>query len=233
MAQPRYLQIKQALCQRIESGELKSGDRVPSENELVSEFSVSRMTARRALLELAETGLLMRTQGLGSFVADKRPMSSVTQVRDIAEEITLRGHSHSAQVLCVEQREATRDIAIQLGLDEGSPVFFSLIVHSEQDLPVLREIRWVNPARIPDYLQQDFSTTTPSAYLSRIAPLTEAEHCVEAVVADKACARDLQIKSGDACLRITRRTFSEKGVVSLAELLHPGERYRLGNRISI
>lgn len=233
MAQPRYMQIKLALCQRIEDGELKPGDRVPSENELVSEFAVSRMTARRALLELAETGLLLRTQGLGSFVADKRPMSSVTQVRDIAEEISQRGHRHSGVVHCVEQRVADRAVAIQLGLAEGAAVFFSLIVHSENGQPVLRESRYVNPARVPLYLEQDFSKYTPSAYLSQIAPLTEAEHCVEAVNADEQAAKQLHIAVNSACLRITRRTFSDKGVVALAELLHPGERYRLGNRFNI
>ena len=232
MATPHYARIKQALRARIEGGELRPGDRVPSENQLVEEFGVSRMTARRALLELAESGLLLRTQGLGSFVADVRPMSSTTQIRNIAEEINQRGHHHSGQVLRHDEISADHERAIHLGVPSGSIIFHSLIVHRENDLPVQLESRLVNPALAPRYLQQDFSTTTPSAYLSAVAPLTEAEQSVEAVLADQSTAKDLDIKTGAACLRITRRTFSAQGVVSLAVLLHPGDRYRLGSHIN-
>lgn len=232
MTEPRYAIIKQALRQRIESGELRPGDRVPSENQLVEEFAVSRMTARRALLELAETGLLLRTQGLGSFVADMRPMSSVNQVRNIADEIRQRGHRHDCRVLSQKRVAASRDCANHLGLATGDPVYHSLIIHRENGQPIQRESRFVNPALAPDYLRQDFERITPSAYLSAVSPLTEAEQTVEAVLPTAAEARQLAIARGAPCLRVTRRTFAGRGAMSLATLLHPGDRYRLGSHIN-
>jgi GntR family transcriptional regulator, histidine utilization repressor len=232
MPLPRYDAIKQALRARIESAELRPGDRVPSENELAVEFEVSRMTARRALLELAAQGVLFRTQGLGSFVADTRPMSSVTQVRNIAEEIAQRGHHHSSCVIEHAAAAADKYYAQQLALLEGDTVFHSLIVHTENEVAIQLESRFVNPTMAPNYLQQNFNTTTPSAYLSAVAPLTEAEHTVEAVTADAASAELLSISARAPCLKITRRTFSANGVMSLAILLHPGDRYRLGSHIS-
>ena len=69
MAQPKFAQIKQHIISKIKSGEWAEHSRVASENELAEQFSVSRMTARRALSELTDAGILSRTQGLGTFVA--------------------------------------------------------------------------------------------------------------------------------------------------------------------
>ena len=64
--QARYLQIKTAILDSIEAGNMKPGDKVPSENQLTNTYAVSRMTARRALTELVEEGILLRSQGLCS-----------------------------------------------------------------------------------------------------------------------------------------------------------------------
>ena len=89
------------------------------------------------------------------------------------------------------------------------------------------EDRCVNAAVAPDYLQQDFSRTTPHAYLSLVAPLTEGEHIVEAVRATPEERALLQIEEGEPCLLINRRTWSTQHIVSCARLLFPGSRYRL------
>ena len=232
MSAPQYARIKEALRSEIAQGTLVPGDRVPSENQLAAQYSVSRMTARRALLELADNGVLLRTQGLGSFVADSRPMSSINQVRNIAEDIALRGHEHSCTVLLLDDIPADNHCAVQLERDPGDRIFHSVIVHMEDDVPIQHESRYVNPHMAADYLSQDFTFNTPSAYLSAVAPLTEAEQSVEAVVAGPDIAGQLLIKKNAPCLKISRRTFSELGVVSLAILTHPGDRYRLGSHLN-
>ncbi|GAB3279432.1 histidine utilization repressor [Parahaliea aestuarii] len=231
MSIPQYARIKEALRRRIEHAELRPGDRVPSENQLVAEFGVSRMTARRALLELADEGLLQRTQGLGSFVADLRPMSSISQIRNIAEEIRQRGHHHSCRVIALDELPAPPELAAHMGLVEGELLYHSVLVHLEDALPLQWESRHVTASLAPGYLQQDFSQTTPSAYLSAVAPLAEADQTVEAVLPEAPVAEALAMAPGEPCLKITRRTFSHRGVVSLAQLLHPGNRYRLGSHI--
>lgn len=66
-----YEHIKRGLIQRISSGDLHPGDRVPSEHELVEKFGVSRNQTRLALRELELEGWLIRQQGKGSFVAER------------------------------------------------------------------------------------------------------------------------------------------------------------------
>ncbi len=93
---PLYAGVKQMILDRIHSGEWPPKHRVPSENELVSELGVSKMTANRALRELATEGELVRIQGVGSFVAERKGYSALFEVRNIADEIAERGHAHEA-----------------------------------------------------------------------------------------------------------------------------------------
>lgn len=60
----KFAAIKEFILSQIESGNWPEHSRVPSEHELCGQFAVSRMTARRALQELTEQGVLYRTQGV-------------------------------------------------------------------------------------------------------------------------------------------------------------------------
>ncbi|MRI34785.1 histidine utilization repressor [Endozoicomonas sp. OPT23] len=232
MTVPVYKRIKQHIFSHIEQGQWPSGSRVPSENKLCEEFSVSRMTARKALEELTREGVLVRSQGLGTFVAEAKPQSSFLEVRNIADEIHERGNQHSARVDILEIRLAGAEQSLALEVTENSELFYSEIIHFENGQPVQREERYVNPRQAPDYLDQNFTQTTPNAYLNRVASLTEATHVVEAVLPDTRIASSLAIATNQPCLKITRRSWCRKGVVSMARLYHPGDRYRLGGHLS-
>lgn len=232
MGLAKFAEIKQFILARIESGEWQENSRVPSENQLSEQFNCSRMTSRRALTELVEAGILERTQGLGTFVAGLKSQSSLLNIRNIADEIKERGHGYSVQQLELTQIDAIAPIAIALGLEAGSPVYYSVLVHCEQGVPLQVEERFVNPTLIPEYLQQDFTKQTPHEYLSKIAPLTEARHTVEAVVATEQIQQRLNMGGAEPCLQIIRRTWSRKGVVSFARLVHPGNKFRLGGHLT-
>lgn len=228
-----YARIKRHVVERIEAGQWAIASRVPSENQLAAEFKVSRMTARRALLELTHEGWLVRSQGLGTFVADRKPALSILEVRNIAEEIIERGHCYSNQVLRLEAEAADESIAMNLGLNNGARVFHSIIVHIENEIPVQLEDRYTNPAVARDYLAQEFKHETPNAYLSRLAPIEAIEHTIEAVLPAAHVAGWLQISTAEPCLQINRRTWSAGRVASYARLVHPGTRYRMGGYLSV
>ncbi|EJC71233.1 histidine utilization repressor [Rhizobium leguminosarum bv. viciae WSM1455] len=227
---PLYAGVKQVILDRIQSGEWPPKYRVPSENELVVELGVSKMTANRALRELANEGELIRIQGVGSFVAERKGYSALFEVRNIADEIAERGHVHEAAVVVLAQETASPEVADALELPIGAAVFHSLIVHSENGVPVQIEDRFVHPEAAPEYLVQDFSTLTPNAYLTAAAPLSGSEHVVEAAMPQAWECKLLTIMKTEPCLTIRRRTWSAKQVVSTARLVYPGHRYRLEAR---
>ena len=226
-AKPRYLQLKELIIGQISAGELQPRDRVPSENELVDTTGVSRMTANRALRELNDEGYVERVAGVGTFVSDFKAVSHVLEVRNIADEIQRRGHSHLATVLVQEKVAAGRDTARALQIDDGADVFHLELIHHENAIPIQVEHRFVLTDFAPDCLQQDFTKVTPSAYLSAISPLQEAEHVVRAVMADEIVKKSLEMADHEPCLVVSRRTWAHGRPVSYARLYHPGSRFEL------
>ncbi|ASP48111.1 histidine utilization repressor [Cognaticolwellia beringensis] len=227
----KYRVIKQYICEKIESGQWLEHSKVLSENELSEQFSVSRMTARRALQELTEQGLLVRSQGSGTFVATFKSQSSLLEIRNIADEIYDRGHQYHAEQLTLQAVEVSEEIAILLALKAGDIAYFSSVLHFENNSPIQLEQRFVNPKLVAHYLKQDFTQITPHEYLSSEAPLTEATHEVEAVIAKDEINQLLAISNTTPCLQVKRRTWSSQGVVSLAILTAPGNKYRLGSHL--
>lgn len=224
---PFYETVKREIGEKIARGVWQPHDRIPSEAELVAQYGFSRMTINRALRELTDEGLLVRLQGVGTFVAEPKGQSALFEIRSIADEIAARGHQHYCEVITLEQTQANARQAAALNVKEGTVIFHSVMVHFENDQPVQIEDRCVNAGIVPDYLAQDYRQTTPHAYLSRVAPLTEGEHIVEAVRATAHECGLLAIGDHDPCLLIRRTTWSARNIVSHARLLFPGARYRL------
>lgn len=77
MAQPLYKDVCEAIIGRISRGELRPGSMLPSETELGKEMGVSKGTARKALMELEQRGLVQRRQGRGTFVRIHTPEYSL------------------------------------------------------------------------------------------------------------------------------------------------------------
>ncbi|HEX7060399.1 MAG TPA: histidine utilization repressor [Woeseiaceae bacterium] len=224
---PRYQQLKDMIVAQISRGELKPRDRVPSENELVDAAGVSRMTANRALRELLDAGIVTRVAGVGTFVADFKAQSHPLEVRNIADEIARRGHRHSARVLRVAKERSSAEVAEALAIRAGEPVFHVLVVHEESTAPIQLEDRYVLASFAPDCLGQDFTKTTPGAWLSGISPLQAAEHVLRAAMPDERVRDGLAMPEGEPCLLVVRRTWAHGRIVSYARLWHPGSRFEL------
>lgn len=224
---PRYQQLKDLIIQRISTGELRPNDRVPSENELVEAQSVSRMTANRAMRELTDEGYVKRIAGRGTFVSDFRSQSHVLEVQNIADEISARGHTHTSEVLRQSRQHARGEIAKALHVEQGTDVFHLLLVHFESGSPIQIEDRHIVAAFAPDCLQQDFQSNTPSAYLTSVAPLQEAEQVVRAQMPNAAVRERLQMDNDEPSLVVIRRTWSKGRPVTFSRLHHPGSRYEL------
>lgn len=224
---PLYERIKHLILAQIADGAWPAAQRIPSENELVRRIGASRMTVNRALRELADAGYLVRVQGVGTFVADRRAQGHPLAIRNIADEIVARGHLHSARVLTLESCAASSRLAGHFNLRAGHELFHSRVVHLENALPLQLEDRYVNPVVAPRYLEQDFTVTTPNAYLMQVAPLQSVEHIVQAARTDAATAQLLQMDATEPCLVLRRRTWSGGAVASAVTLSHPASRFEL------
>jgi GntR family histidine utilization transcriptional repressor len=225
-----YEQVKAFISRGIQDGTWPAGHRLPSENELVAQFGVARMTVNRALRELVEQGRITRVAGVGSFVAENKPQSTLLQIANIASEIRQRGHDYRCQMLVTQRMAASPDVAAWLDLRAGESVFHSICLHRENETPVQLEERYVNPLVVPAYLEQDFEATPPSEYLVRHVPFDQIEHLVDAVLPTAEQAERLAMPVTEPCLLLTRRTWTYNTPVTWVRCLHPASRYRLGSR---
>ncbi|BCL61310.1 histidine utilization repressor [Desulfomarina profundi] len=229
---PRYQQVKEYILSRIESGELREEMKIESENRLVELLGVSRMTVNRALRELTGEGKLTRVQGLGTFVANQKPQSALLEVQSIAKEIRERGGAYSCEVCVLAEEKASPALALSIGLQPYASVFHSLIVHMDNGVPIQLADRYVKPDFAPDFLRQDFTHVSPNEYLLDIAPISEVEHVVEAMIAQAPVRELLQIDETEPCLVLHRKTWVEGEIVTKSSFYNPGSRFTIGGRFT-
>lgn len=227
-----YERIKRSIVKDIDSGRLKPDDRVPSETQLAKTFNASRMTANRALKELTEENRIVRVQGVGTFVARPKPDAALLEIKSIAREIEAWGGVHSCDILLLAKEEMTREVAGELALTPGDPVFHSIILHRDRGIPVQYSERFINPAVAPDYLDQDFTRITPSEYLLETAPVQEAEHVIQAIRCPKHILGHLKISANEPCLSLTRRTWSFDQTATYSVMVSPGSRYQFKGKFN-
>jgi len=230
---PLGQQVRRYVLGMIESGEWREGDRVPSEPKLARKFGIARMTVHIAMRDLAAEGHLVRRQGAGTFVAKRRSQSTFMELRNIKDEIEMRGNTHSAELRLLKAVDSDIGLATELGVAPGTQLFHSLMLHRENGVPLQIEDRYVNPQFAPDYMTQDFGTMTPNEYLMTVGPLEEVEHIVQAIPADRNTCALLDMTEGEPVLLLRRRTWAGGMIATSVRLRHPGTRFSLAGRLSV
>ena len=153
---PAYAQIEDRVAEAVRSGELKPGDRLPSERKLAEQLQVSRMTLRQALDSLARRGLVVRSVGRrgGTFVAEPKIERNLSEVSGLTQQLRRQGHEASAEVVSAQSIRAGRWAAEALSVPEGSRVFEIVRLRFSDREPLALE-RSVFPAkRFPGLLDR-------------------------------------------------------------------------------
>jgi len=226
---PRFLLIKQYLKEHILSGTWPEGTAVPSENELAQRFLVSRMTARRALKELDDLGLLVRKPGLGSFVAKRKMSPAMVEVIDVVTGI--RGQqAYRVEVLNQGMTIAEEMIEKHMGVNSNQELYYAVFRHSLSERPVQLQRLYVNSRLAPAFLKQDFNKVSAQDYLAWISPPSRTECNISAIVASEH-QRDILAFEGDndgACLQVVTRQWCGEQLLSFSIALNPSADYHLG-----
>lgn len=218
-----YLRIRNHLAARIRSGELKPGDRVPTEAELGDTYQVSRATAQRALRELAQVGLVVRRRRTGSFVAEATHSNLLRLVdpRISGPEIPGRHEVERARV----STAATCGVDVPDVPADEPVVELRRLKYDLTDAVIAIEQSAVLLRYAPDLLEQDLEHATVLDYLGgRGVALATSRMYVTAVNLTAADAAVLGERRGAAVLRFTRVTRRPDGAVAEAmwHVMKPG-----------
>jgi GntR family histidine utilization transcriptional repressor len=225
-------EIRAYVLQKLASGEWATGERIPSETELVARFGASRMTVHHALKALSAEGWLRRVKGLGTFVAPPRGHVLQASLLDIRDEITGRGGVHACQVLSREIRGASLQDAALFAVEPGAPLLHAVVLHREDGQPVQVEDRLVDPARVPGVAELDASQESYFSFLMRRFPYPEGQGAIRAVQPAPELAAALELKPGEPCLEVERVTRSHGAVLTVARLTYPASRCVVAGEIA-
>ena len=218
--------VRERLRQQIHGGQWLTGDRLPSESELMADHQVSRITVRHALADLAAEGLIDRVQGKGSFVAPAAIVQDLSRLQGLSEALARQGRTVRTQVLSLRPHRPAPAVCEALGLRAGETCLRLHTLRFADDHPLSENHTWIHPdaAQAVDAqaLQQaDLLTLYESRLGLRVARATAD---IQADLATSAqCAR-LKLKAPSAILRVERTvyTLAEKPLHHERSVYHPG-----------
>jgi len=233
-ALPLYHQLYEILHDQILNGQWKSGDLIPAENELTSQYNVSRITVRRVLDMLEKEGLVKRERGRGTFVAQPRLEHGLSRIVNFTEDMIQRGYQPSTRVLFAGLVAAPQYIADKLKIVEGEELVRLDRLRLADDEPMCVEHSYLIHRYLPNILQNDFSRIS-----LRQAKATQygirwkrATQVIEAILSPPDLSHELGIKTDSALLYIERVSFSQKNIpIEFLRAYYRADRYTLHNEL--
>lgn len=181
---PLYAQLVGIIKREISSGALKIGDLLPSEAELCRALDISRNTARQAIGELEDEGLVVRKRGKGTFVAD--PNNNRRGVRySFTTEVSSLGKTPSSTLVDFGVVIPTRAICQRMDLQEGTPVYCFTRVRNVDGEPLILETSYYPQYIYPNLTREMVQTHSFYSLLYHvgITPFS-AEDSYESVILD-------------------------------------------------
>jgi GntR family transcriptional regulator len=222
---PFYHQLFVLLRNRIYAGELRAGELVSGEQELCGAFGVSRITAKRALNELANAGLVVRERGKGTRVVKRPPPPAVTSsIEGWLENISLMGIATEARVLEFGYVPASEDIAQALELASGTEVQRAVRVRILDGEPMSYLVTYVPSEIGRQYDREDLNKRPLLNLLERAGvEVASARQTISASVADSQVATALSTHAGAPLIEVRRvvRDTDDKPVEYIRVLYRP------------
>lgn len=159
---PKHVQIYQWLRAMIAKGEIKRGDKLPTEIELSHMFAVNRMTVRKAMDSLVFDAMVIRRPGKGTFLTSEKPKDLIYTLKNITSfgnDMQSVGIQPTYQAVEVKVIQADGEVSKMLKLKNDKRAIYSLRVLHANDKPVLIEKSYLPYFKFKDILDMDFNTT--------------------------------------------------------------------------
>ncbi|MCW1968793.1 MAG: GntR family transcriptional regulator [Anaerolineae bacterium] len=228
-ANPLYEQLKISLRRAIANGSYMPHSRIPSERELCSNYHVSRMTARQAVMDLVREGMLYTRVGKGTFVADAKIEQPLRVLTGFSQDTEARAGQPRSQVLKAEVGTSTPAVAAALKLSARDRVILLKRVRYSDGVALAIEAAHIPFALCPKLLDHDFSRESLYQVMSQTFGLqpTRAEQSLEANLANDDELLHLQLIAPAAVLRIQRITYRQDGLpIEFVLSTYRGDRYK-------
>jgi len=227
---PLYLQVERSLQHRLEQGEWKYGEQVPTEGEMCRDYGVSRVTMRQALARLVDRGLLTRERGRGTFVRDTSLTAGGRGVTSFTTELAQLGMDAGGRLLSRRVLTAVEaDVAEALQLEAKAPVVELHRLRTGAGQPMGVQTSHLPLQRFPGLDVLDVDDHSLYATLRQHYGLVPTEavetFTVSGVPAD--IAPLLEVQPDAHAFHVERLTLDAHGPFEYVRSIMRGDRYRV------
>ncbi|MCL2864730.1 MAG: GntR family transcriptional regulator [Lachnospiraceae bacterium] len=234
---PLYFQLKELIMKEIKGGTYKSGDLIPTENELSESFEISRTTVRQAITELVQEGWLYRIKSKGTFVSYPKVGQGFTKkLESFNDEMNRLGITPSTEVFEFSVQEASAEVAEVLEIEEKDKVLYLYRRRFADKEPVVTIQTYLPFSRCSFLADKDFTKESLYHQLALggdACRVLQVRRIVEAVEATEEDASNLKMKVGKPIQFFVSTGYNALGVpleYSLAR--YPGDRSRFEIMVS-
>lgn len=225
---PLYFQVYNILHDSIADGRLPNGTKIPSEKELAATFEVSRITARRALDELALKKMVVRHRGKGTFVEHRyQPETIHAPLDDLMHSLGNMGRDTTVTVLDLSFAVPERPVRELFATDEKQAICYARRVRSKEGVPfghyetwslgfdkTLTKKRMETHARLELFKMYDIE-------------INRVEQSLSAVAAPPEVADALNVRTGKPLLKLHRLSYdSSEQLVDRLVALYNSDLFR-------
>lgn len=230
---PRYREIEQALRARIST--LRPGQRLPSDADLCAEFGVSRMTARHAMAQLSEEGLVRRDPGRGTFVAEPPTHRRANFLMTFSHEMRRQGRVPSSRIVARTLRQPTDGERTDLRTARGDQVVELRRVRLADAVPVAVEVAVLATRCVSAVLEADLEGgSLHEALISAGIVPSRGKSSIGAEAAGAEDAVLLGVSAGEPMLVERRLILDQRGrPIERTESRYAADRYGLNVGFSV
>lgn len=231
---PKYYRISQDITARIQSGKLRPGMRVPSENEIIQNYHVSNTTARKALHEIERAGWAIRIKGRGTFVQTQNVQRSATRILGFTRNMIEAGHEPRTQLLEADvRRKGYSTVVNGRFYHMKGPVFRIKRLRLADEIPMMLEERFIALKLCPDIGKRDLEQSLYDLYERQYGlTLTEVNQMLSTMsIGDEATMELFQIAEPVCAFMVDGATFCGKELIlEMEKSIYRGDKYRFSVR---
>ncbi|MGM0873853.1 MAG: GntR family transcriptional regulator [Bacillota bacterium] len=230
----KYKEIADCLEREILDGKFDKTKKLPTEEELIKNFEVSRNTIRKAINQLVNRGFIYQVQGSGMFLREKSVTDYINlgSLRGLTKDLTSK--IIETKILALHVLEADEVKAKQLRCEVGTKLYYIKRLRIIDKEPFSIEISYFKKDIVP-YLNEDIASSSIYSYLIEDLKLNIgfADKVINCEKIDEASARVLHVNALDPALIIENTVCLSNGTIfELSKSIFHYQKAKILNRIN-
>lgn len=205
-----YMKLAQDIQEKIEAGEYKIREKLPSERELAETYSVSRMTARQAITYLLDQGIVYRERGSGTFV--QAPSIQQNNVRSFTETVEALGFEAETRIMEFSTISSMASVAAEMEVPSDTHFYKIKRLRLGNKIPMALEVLYIPKIYLPELEDHDLTHSLYELMEKEFGVnISRVSYHVEAILANPIHMKIMELKKATALLRLSGVSFDQDG----------------------